>query len=411
MALVEWQPHAASIHDPCPAPELGKDARVSAVQVPARRERTQVISGRTCNYCGSPDHLQRNCTLGSSLRREHQFLRCSQHGGCFIRRFVCPLHRAKLDFRLDNLAEGRVDVAGRLMTAALMASQRVRHNSELWMPFLGDAPSPCQTVCVTGGLIRGLHPSETRNAARIRDAIDEQQRLADDHSHARGDNHGSSSAAAAAISTTAACDLPLHLRGITVLDGGFEVCLRRALERSRQGGTRAPLLLLEQGAPPIASVLSELSAAMTTATLQDLVIVLGDDIGLSPIEVECATRIGDEAGGGGAVIRASLGGGCLLASQCIVILHHYLDALHACPERLWEGGSEVRRNTRQKRRQHLRAANGYGKPPAYVRGYTTLQMLEREFERLEREAEVEEEEEETRETAREEEEGGGDNGG
>ena len=63
--------------------------------------------------------------------------------------------------------------------------------------------------------------------------------------------------------------------------------------------------------------------------------------------------VGAEVGGGGPVLCASLGSGCLLASHCIVLLHHYLDALHDCPPMLWAGPSEevhkIRRQQRSRR--------------------------------------------------------------
>ena len=71
-----------------------------------------------CNYCGSTSHLMRECTFDSSLRRESQFLTCAP--GCFVRRFVVPLHRARADFALDDLREGRIDLAARLVGAALV---------------------------------------------------------------------------------------------------------------------------------------------------------------------------------------------------------------------------------------------------------------------------------------------------
>ena len=51
----------------------------------------------------------------------------------------------------------------------------------------------------------------------------------------------------------------------------------------------------------------------------------------------------------------SLGGAMLLASHCIVLMHHYLDThLHTCPSKLWgDPGKGVmkRRKQSQKRRK------------------------------------------------------------
>jgi hypothetical protein len=111
---------------------------------------------------------------------------------------------------------------------------------------------------------------------------------------------------------------------------------------------------------------------LSPAALRDLVVVLGDDIGLSPAESEMARRVGAEAAGGGPVLGASLGGGCLLASHCIVLVQHYLDARHGCPPMLWAGPSEevhkIRRQQRSRRtrrttRQPGETAEGGVCPP------------------------------------------------
>ena len=152
----------------CPAPSLEVCTEVADAPAAAAKGRTAPKEQRHCHYCGSTKHLMRGCTLGSSTHRSQQFLHCAP--GCFVRRFVVPLHHARTNFELDDLCEGRVDLAARLIAAALVCSQRLRHNTEIWLPFLGDkAPT---SVCVTGGLVRGLHPSELSNARRLRQAID-----------------------------------------------------------------------------------------------------------------------------------------------------------------------------------------------------------------------------------------------
>ena len=70
---------------------------------------------RACCTHRVPWHHRRGCTMGSSLAREQQFLRCGTTLPlpCFVRRFVVPLHRARADFALDDLREGRIDLAAR----------------------------------------------------------------------------------------------------------------------------------------------------------------------------------------------------------------------------------------------------------------------------------------------------------
>jgi hypothetical protein len=68
-----------------------------------------------------------------------------------------PLHRAAPDFdpSLPLKEQGRVDVACRCTSAALLRSQSVRHNTELRLSFRGE-----RAVCIFGGLVRELAPGE-----------------------------------------------------------------------------------------------------------------------------------------------------------------------------------------------------------------------------------------------------------
>ena len=292
---------------------------------------------RRCHYCGSQGHSQRECRFGLGARREDQFLRCSPQ--CFVRRFVVPLHRAHVDFDATNLRGGRVDLACRLLTAALIASQRLRHNTQLWLPFLGDSERP-QTLCVSGGAVRSLHPCEDDTAARLRHAFD---------SLSTGPAPEAATTSAGGLATDNARLAPSterDLRGFRVLPADFQVALTEALMDARCGGTAAPLLLLLEGAPPLSNVLADYRAS--AGVLTDLVIVLGDDRGLTEEEIAMVHDVGTRAGGGGPVICASIGSCSLLASQCIVLVHHYLDAIHNCPSRLWESPTpESRHAARQ----------------------------------------------------------------
>ena len=207
------------------------------------------------------------------------------------------------------------------------------------------------SVCVTGGLVRGLHPSELSTATRLRHALDS---LGEGGAYAR----------------TPPTELHADLRGFRLLAGGLAESLTEALVLARADGTRAPLLLLVQGAPPLAKVLGQLARADNghiedrpatclateeategVALLQEIVIVLGDHIGLTEYDIELISKIGAEAGGGGPVVRASLAHGALLTSQCIVIANHYLDTLHDCPSQLWQPSAELKHRKRQRARR------------------------------------------------------------
>lgn len=347
----------------CPSPVIDNNNGDAAEQAArrARRLESKVKEVRHCHYCGSTRHLMRACTMGSSTHRSHQFLQCSD--ACFVRRFVVPLHHARTDFALDDLRTGRVDLAARLITASLVCSQRLRHNSEVWMPFLGgdDPAVHPTTVCVTGGLVRGLHPSELSTATRLRQAFD-----------ALGEGGPDAG--------TPTPNLHPDLRGFRILPGGLAEALTEALTLARADGTRAPMLLLAQGAPPLMRVLDAAVASEGVAGgvdvspsppagaggsgLRDMVIVLGDHIGLSTEEEDLVSALGASVAGGGPVWRASLAQGALLASQCIVIVNHYLDAIHDCPSRLWVESFDFKKTKRQRQKRVRRAQKKLSAPGA-----------------------------------------------
>jgi tRNA pseudouridine-54 N-methylase len=318
-----------------------------------------------CHYCGSLEHFVRNCTFGATLERNNQFLLCSPQ--CFTRRFIVPLHRARTDFDLSNIREGRIDLASRLVTAALVCSQRLRHNAELWLPFLGDAtPS---TLCVTGGLVRGLHPSEHSTAARIRQAIDErgagivesasQGAVARQEGEAPNGTLNGPGGNAAEVDGGKLDDY--DVRGFRFIPGGLDEAVVEALTLARADGALAPLLLLVQGAPPLPAVLEGLDVG----SLRDIVVVLGDDRGIFEDEIERVTALGSTVGGGGPVLKASLGTGCLLASQCVVIANHYFDGLHDCPSQLWTPSMEAKKRSKQKATRVKKGqGNKPGRPPS-----------------------------------------------
>ena len=197
--------------------------------------------------------------------------------------------------------------------------------------------------------MRGLHPSEQSTALRIRQAIDE--RGSGVVAGARPmvalettDDGGGDGAGEADGRDTDALD-DYDLRGFRFIRGGLDEAVAEALTLARSDGTHAPLLLLVQDAPPLPEVLR---SSLDTNSLRDLVVVLGDDRGIFEDEIERVKAIGASVAGGGPVLSASLGAGCLLASQCVVIANHYLDGLHDCPSQLWTPSLSAKKRSKQR---------------------------------------------------------------
>jgi hypothetical protein len=123
-------------------------------------------------------------------------------------------------------------------------------------------------------------------------------------------------------------------QGTWVHPGGVQSALTHLLSPSL-GGPHPVILILQEGAPPIASVLSSLlsphdaAAAGDSATTSastppsSITTVLGDDAGLTQQQQDSIRSA--TAAAGATVVYASLGPMQLLASQCITLVHHYLD--------------------------------------------------------------------------------------
>ena len=60
--------------------------------------------------------------------------------------------------------------------------------------------------------------------------------------------------------------------------------------------------------------------------------------------------------GGGPVLRASLGAGSHLGPHCTVLVQHYLDLIHECPDRLWEPPAPMVSKRGRQQRKHAAAA-------------------------------------------------------
>ena len=223
-----------------------------------------------------------------------------------------------------NIVKTRADVWTRCLCASLLCSRGTRNDTAFTGVFLGGAPRPpgapplpphappiapppppCHLLAC-GEHVRALRADQGTVAAILSAALPPEP-LEEPVSAA-------CEAAQNSIAGKRGC-----CQGFWLRRGGLREAVARACSVQLAG--RAPvLLLLAQGAPPLAPQLSLLPAHGATA----LVVLLGDDegwVGDQEAEAEGAAR----AAGVGLVLRASLGPMELLASQCITITHFLLD--------------------------------------------------------------------------------------
>ena len=133
-----------------------------------------------CHYCGRQGHIAKACPMGQSGCKHpaQLFVFCdklhdvsqppdhtsssaslappSQDSGenseCFVRRFVVPLSRARPDFALSDLVDGRLDVACRYAGYGIVLFPLLIHAR----PTVNDASSLrlTESRCVSSALMR-----------------------------------------------------------------------------------------------------------------------------------------------------------------------------------------------------------------------------------------------------------------
>ena len=339
--------------------------RVAASATASYSGSAALAGGPVCNHCGRVGHSPRVCSYG--LRDDETFLLCS--GGpsahpCFPRTFILPLRRATAAFDSDpaTFRSGRIDVGLRCVSAALFRSQSLRQNTQVCLCFASSEPDAAparrgaggglnvaasnpaaspRLVHVHGAFVRDLRPDEASLARRIRAVSD-----------ASGAATARAAAAAAALEEREAGargapvpdDGPLgswsrgELRGFSSVEGDTLDAVRRAIA---QPGAPPMLMVLAAGGEFIGDLCTRIAARGPANPLSGVVVLLGDDRGLTEREEEQLLSLA--AARGSEVCRVSLGEDILFASHSIVLVHHYLDrALHSCfvrpPRLLVRGG-------------------------------------------------------------------------
>ncbi|KAL1523241.1 hypothetical protein AB1Y20_018192 [Prymnesium parvum] len=280
-----------------------------------------------CAHCGDARHEARLCSFG--LAAAEQFLPCGAEGAarCFSRTFIVPLRRARAAFDVDDLRDGRVDVGLRCVSSALFRSQSLRRNTQLLLCFGGEQPA--RLVGVLGSMVRDLRPDEKSLALRVRAVSDAEgaAAAAAELERARRENTAEAIGSWSRSAT----------RGWTSCEGDILAALEKALA---VGGAPPTLLLLSAAGRFIGDVCGDIAAAAAGGPTPGVVVLLGDDRGLTGKEE--ADILAAAGRRGSAVRRVSLGEDMLFASHAIVIVHHYLDRLlHSCrmpPPRIYARG-------------------------------------------------------------------------
>ena len=231
-----------------------------------------VNDGTRCGHCGSHAHDARTCSFG--LEFGEKFLPCGSTDavGCFTRTFIVPLRRAPPSFDADNPREGRVDVGLRCISSALFRSQSLRRNSRAVLCFGGTEPG--RVVEVLGSMVRDLRPDEKNLSARLRAVAD------------------ADGAAAAAAEMECAqrerTDESIgrwsrsETRGWISSEGDVQSALESALAVVGQPPT---LMLLNATGTFIGDACAEMAVAAAGGPCPDVIVLLGDDRGLTGAEV------------------------------------------------------------------------------------------------------------------------------
>jgi tRNA pseudouridine-54 N-methylase len=291
-----------------------------------------------CGFCRAVGHVASHCTFGQQAGE--RVMACPSRAPtapCASRLFVLPMRRCAYDFDPTEPRAGRVDVGLRCLSAALFRSQGLRRNTQVALCFEGEpaapqldrdgAPIGARTLVVSGALVRDLRPDELSLAARVREALDDS-----------GGGHASAAALDAAGYSAS------RLRGLEWREGGALPTLLAALRAPAACAAAGPpcLLVLDNEGEPVEAVCARLCGQGGARPAGSVVVVVGDDRGLTADENAAVLAAAREVGA--RVERVTLGREVLFASHCVVLLNHYLDKLwHGCE---WPQGRRYSTSTR-----------------------------------------------------------------
>ena len=249
---------------------------------------------------------------------------------CTTRReFVLPVFRTRPsgDFSLNDLVAGRIDLVARCIASTFIVSYAIRRSSNLSLcMFRGelDDTEDDQTgtlVEINGSSIRHLRPDERHIASALQWLLKppqpNRQKVFEFRRHQPEMSEEEATAALVAKSQEVT-------QGMTMTP---EQTFRRALDaaigramRTAEAGAKPVLLLLDEHGAPAADIVAAHGPAIAQGCA---VVLLGDNRGLGVAQLRAAAAAAEQSGI--ATLEVSLGPSPLLASQCIVLMQHYLD--------------------------------------------------------------------------------------
>eukprot|EP00164_Ancoracysta_twista_P013435 GFYU01021439.1.p1 GENE.GFYU01021439.1~~GFYU01021439.1.p1 ORF type:complete len:314 (-),score=42.39 GFYU01021439.1:141-1082(-) len=274
-------------------------------------------------------------------------------GRCFGRVFIVPCHRGRPngDIQLNCLSEGRCDLVSRCISNTMFVSYGVRRNCEIRLPLISTSEAAnedpggntvARTVVVEGTRVKHLRPDERNIASLVKRSLQSHVlQTTGDGDQTNVDQRDSKQGTSAPPTTPA---------GFRIIEGGLQSAMldfrQEVLERYCVGQPKSVLaLVLSEEGLDIGDVLQKYRDEVLISQnesmgsevvqpgdyhdrpLKHVVVFVGDDKGYTTKELEC---IHDEFTTYD-VVEVSLGPVPLLASQCIVLIHHYLDKyLHHC---------------------------------------------------------------------------------
>ena len=250
--------------------------------------------------------------------------------GCFIRGFVlhCRTSAWRGDFNIENPAEGRANLVSRVTTNVVFSSHNVRRNVDLVCSFVPDEEKTAEEgtiLKVDGNGIKHLKADPRSILTLFRRALgvpamdSRRQRK-----RARNLPEGVEVDAKEMKSVV----------GISRGDGfgmagALSQCQQAILMKSK-ADTKPPLVVLTEDGVDFQTLLEGMHKERPTEPLfpHGVVFVFGDNEGLNTTDAQDVDAYCKETKT--TLIRASLGQGSLMASQCVTIVHYLLDRYHTC---------------------------------------------------------------------------------